>query len=31
MKMIGQMIAPSALMMLLNPAEVQKTTFSDDR
>jgi hypothetical protein len=29
--MIGQMIAPSARMMLLKPAGVQKTTFSDDR
>jgi hypothetical protein len=29
--MIGLMIAPSARMMLLIPAEVQKTTFSDDR
>jgi hypothetical protein len=29
--MIGLMMAPSARMMLLVPAEVQKTTFSDDR
>ncbi len=29
--MMGWMIAPSARMMLLAPACVQKTTFSDDR
>ena len=29
--MIGLMIAPSAGMMLFVPADVQKTTFSDDR
>jgi hypothetical protein len=29
--MIGLMIAPAARMMVLVPAEVQKTTFSNDR
>jgi hypothetical protein len=31
LRMTGQMMAPSALMMLLASARVQKTTFSDDR